>query len=82
MKVQVKKRSRATPGNKVLKAILCECAWAASKTKNTRLSAYYWRLVKRMGKKKALVALGHLLLRIAYHVLLTKTPCIKGIPSF
>jgi transposase len=69
-----KKRSRATPGNKTLKSILCECAWAASKTKNTRLSSYYWRLVKRMGKKKALVALGHLLLRIVYHVLLTKTP--------
>ena len=38
------------------------------------LSATYWRLVKRMGKKKALVALGHLILRIAYHILLTKEP--------
>jgi len=27
-----------------------------------------------MGKKKALVALGHLILRIAYHILLTKEP--------
>ena len=27
-----------------------------------------------MGKKKALVALGHLILRIAYHMLLTKEP--------
>ena len=27
-----------------------------------------------MGKKKALVALGHLILRIAYHILLTKKP--------
>ncbi|MDR3542034.1 MAG: hypothetical protein P4L69_13850 [Desulfosporosinus sp.] len=31
-------------------------------------------MVKRMGKKKALVALGHLILRIAYHILLTKEP--------
>lgn len=27
-----------------------------------------------MGKKKALIALGHLILRIAYHILLTKEP--------
>lgn len=27
-----------------------------------------------MGKKKALLALGHLILRIAYHILLTKEP--------
>jgi len=27
-----------------------------------------------MGKKKALVALGHLILRIAYQILLTKNP--------
>ena len=31
-------------------------------------------MVKRMGKKKALIALGHLILRIAYHILLTKEP--------
>jgi len=27
-----------------------------------------------MGKKKALLTLGHLILRIAYHILLTKEP--------
>lgn len=31
-------------------------------------------MVKRMGKKKALIALGHLILRIAYHILITKEP--------
>ncbi|NLC07840.1 MAG: IS110 family transposase [Syntrophomonadaceae bacterium] len=69
-----KKRSRAKPGNKALKAILCECAWASSKKRNSRLSACYWRWVKRMGIKKALIALAHLLLRIVYQILLTKTP--------
>ena len=69
-----KKRTGATPGNKALKSVLCECGWAASNTKNTRLSATYWRWVKRMGKKKALFALGHLLLKIAYKLLLTKQP--------
>lgn len=43
-------------------------------TRNTRLSARYWSWVKRLGKKKALVALGHTLLRITYHMLLHKRP--------
>lgn len=69
-----KKRGNTRPGNKALKAVLCECAWAAAKTKNTRFHNCYWRWVKRMGKKKALVALAHLLLRIAYQLLKTKRP--------
>lgn len=67
-----KKRGSVSAGNKALKAVLCECAWAASKVKNSRLSATYWRWVKRMGKKKALLALGHLILRIAYRILVTR----------
>lgn len=43
-------------------------------TRNTRLAARYWNWVKRLGKKKALVALGHTLLRIIYHMLLNKEP--------
>lgn len=70
------------PGNKALKAMLCECAWAASKTKNTRLSSTYWHWVKRMGKKKALVALGHLILRIAYKILLTRRPYQEFGPDY
>ena len=56
-----------------MKAVLCECAWAAARSRNTRLSATYWRWVKRMGKKKALVALAHLILKIAYNILSNKT---------
>lgn len=48
---------------------MCECAWVASCTKNTRLSITYWKWVKRMGKKKANVALANLILRISYHML-------------
>jgi transposase len=69
-----KKGGKTKRGNKALKGVLCECAWAASVTRNTRLSATYWRLVKRLGKNKAIVAVAHLILRIAHHVLLTKTP--------
>lgn len=72
-----KKRTRVRSGNSILKAILCECAWAAVRTRNTRLSARYWSLVKRMGKKKALVAIAHTLLKIIYHVLYKRQSYIE-----
>jgi transposase len=33
------------------------------------LSAQYWRLARRIGKKKAAVAVGHSILVIAWHLL-------------
>jgi len=65
-----KRRSgRTTKGDWWLRAALTQAAWAASHTKGTSLSAQYHRLAKRHGKKRALVALGHTLLTIAYYVL-------------
>ena len=64
-----KKKGKIVKGNANLTSILCECAWAAQLTKNTRLSRTYWRYVKRMGKKKATVALANLILRISYHLI-------------
>lgn len=49
--------------------MLCECAWAAKLTKKTRLSKTYWGYVKRMGNKKATVALAHMMLRIIYNII-------------
>ncbi len=59
-------------GNRYLRAALVQAAWAASHQKGTYLAAQYQRLVKRMGKKKALVAVGHSILVIVYHVLANK----------
>jgi transposase len=43
---------------------------AAARTKDkTYLGARYQRLVPRLGKKKALVALGHSILTAAWHML-------------
>ncbi|HKB38070.1 MAG TPA: IS110 family transposase [Gemmataceae bacterium] len=65
-----KRRSgRTPPGNRWLKQGLVQAAWAASHTKETYLSAQYHRLAKRRGRKRAVVALGHTLLVIVYHVL-------------
>jgi transposase len=65
-----KRRSgRITKGNRWLKRILVQAAWATSHTKGTYLAAQYRRLSKRRGCKRALVAVGHTLLVFIYHVL-------------
>lgn len=60
---------RTRKGNTYLRAALVQAAWAVTKKKNCYLSAQYHRLVKRLGRKKALVAVAHSLLVIIYHVL-------------
>jgi transposase len=67
-----RKSGKTTKGSRYLRTALVEAAWAASRTKNTYLSAQYRRFVKRMGKKKALVAVGHSILVIAYRLLNNK----------
>lgn len=65
-----RKRRRITPGNRWLKRTLTQAAWAASHTKNTYLaSPQYRRLAGRRGRKRALIAVGHSLLVIFYHML-------------
>jgi transposase len=69
-----RKSGKTTKGSRYLRAALVQAAWAASHQKGTYLAAQYKRLVKRMGKKKALIAVGHSILSIAYHVLQKRTP--------
>jgi hypothetical protein len=57
--------------------MLVRVAWAASHTKGTILAATYRKAVKRLGKKKALVALGHKILRIIYEMLKRKTDYVE-----
>jgi transposase len=64
-----RKHGKTNKGSRYLRRALVQAAWAASHTKETYLSAQYQRLVKRMGKKKALVAVGHSILVIIYYVL-------------
>ena len=65
-----KRRSgRTTKGTVYLRTALVQAAWAATHTKGTYLAAQYQRLVKRKGKNRALVAVGHSILVIIYHVL-------------
>jgi transposase len=60
---------RTRKGNGWLRATLVQVTWAASHTKHTYLAAQYRRLAGRRGKKRALVALGHTILVMIYHIL-------------
>jgi len=60
---------RTRKGNTYLRSALLQAAWGASRKKNCYLSSQYSRLVKRLGRKKALVAVAHSLLVIIYHIL-------------
>jgi len=65
-----KRRSgKPTKGNRWLADVLTECAWAAARSRDTYLAAQYWRLARRIGKKKAAMAVGHSILVIAWHLL-------------
>jgi len=64
-----RKSGKTTKGSNYLRAALTQASWAASHTKLTYLSAQHKRLIRRIGKRKALVAVGHSILVIAYHTL-------------
>jgi transposase len=69
-----RKSGHTAKGNRWLRRALSQAAWAASHTKNTYLSAQYRRLAGRRGKKRAIVAVGHTILVIAYHMLNRRQP--------
>ena len=61
-------------GSRWLRQVLVETAHVAAKTKDTYLAAQYRRIAARRGKKRALIALGHTVLVIAYQLLTRKQP--------
>jgi len=70
-----KRRSGKTrKGDRPLGVALNQAAHGAAHTKNTYLAAQYRRLAKRRGKKKAIMAVAHSILVIAYHLIQRKEP--------
>jgi transposase len=70
-----KRRSGKTRcGNRALGVLLNQAAHAAARSKGTYLSAQYHRLAARIGKNKAIVAVGHSILVIAYHLIKRHEP--------
>jgi transposase len=65
-----KRRSgKSHRGNRWIKGLMTEIAWAASRTKGTYCSSQYRRLAGHRGKKRALVAVANALLQAAWYML-------------
>ncbi len=64
-----RQKGKTRKGNKWLRAALLEAGHAAARTQGTYLAAQYHRLVPRLGKKKAAVAVGHSILVSVYYLL-------------
>lgn len=62
-------RSRTRHGNRWLRRALAESAWAASCSKGSYFITQFRRISARRGKSRALMAVGHSLLIVFYHVL-------------
>ena len=56
-------------GNRWLRQVLVQAAWAASRKKASYLRAHFRRLAGRRGAKRAAVAVAHTLLGIIFYVL-------------
>jgi transposase len=61
-------------GNRFLRTTLVQAAHAAARTKDTYLSAQYRRLAARRGKKRAILAVAHSMLMMAYYMIQRQEP--------
>jgi transposase len=78
-----KRRSGATrKGSPWLRAALTEAAWGASHTKQTYLGAQYRRLAPRRGRNRAIIAVAHSILTIAYHLLTRQQDYVELGPNY
>ena len=68
-----RKSGRARKGNRSGRRILCEVANAARKT-NSQFKGKYQGLVIRRGHKRAIIAVGHKILRVIYSMLKNNQP--------
>jgi transposase len=56
-------------GNRWIKGVMTEIAWAATRKKNSYSAAQYRKLAGHRGKKRALVAVANSLLQAVWHML-------------
>ena len=63
------KSRKITKGDKYVRRILVQCAWAMTRSKKSWLSKKFNELTKRLSKKKALIAIARKLLVIIWNIL-------------
>jgi transposase len=64
-----RRTGRTREGNRYLRGALIEAGLATTRARGTALQARYYRIKRRRGHKKAVVAVGHQILEIAYYVM-------------
>lgn len=66
-----------TKGNKYLRAALVQVAWAAVRSKDSYWNAQFKYLSKRLGKKKAIIAIARKMLKLVYRTLKDKVEYVE-----
>jgi transposase len=66
--------SHIRKGNRALRSALVQASWSAVRSKDTFLRARYQRLVVRLGKKRAIVAVAHSLIKSIWYMLTYHVP--------
>ncbi len=61
--------SRTKKGNRWIRRLLLQSAWAITRKRDCHLTALFYRLTARLGVKKAIVAVAHQILTIVFHIL-------------
>lgn len=69
-----RRRISVRKGNVYLRRIAVQIAWAASRQKDSFLSARFRRLQFRIGRNKAIIATARQILVLVFHVLSTERP--------
>lgn len=69
-----RRRSRSRRGNRWLRGMLTQCAWAASRKKTSYFHAQYRKLVPHCGNKRTLIAVAHSILNALWHMLRRNEP--------
>jgi transposase len=64
-----RKSGKTRKANRWLKRVLTQAAWAASHVKKSYFYAQFHRLARKRGKKRAIIAVAHSILLVAYHML-------------
>jgi transposase len=68
-----RKRGKTTPGNRYVRTVLGEIAWAATRTPS-QFKSKFQGLVIRRGTKRAIIALAHKVLKTVFVLLSRQVP--------
>ena len=68
-----RRRGDTAPGNRYVRALLCQIAWAAVRT-TSQFKSRFQSLVGRRGTQRAIVAIGHKVLKTVFVLLSRQVP--------